>query len=80
MRYVQPLSKGQRQLLENTMKDDASFRARTRAYSLLLKSCLKTLSRLSRGLKIRGYEAAKVLEPEPTGEENTSPPCCASTH
>ncbi len=38
MRYVQPLSKEQRQRLENTMKDDASFRARTRAHSLLLSA------------------------------------------
>ena len=36
MRYVQPLTKEQRELLENTMKDDASFRARSRAHSLIL--------------------------------------------
>ena len=36
VRYVQSLTKEQRELLENTMKDDASFRARSRAHSLLL--------------------------------------------
>ena len=36
VRYVQPLTKEQRELLENMMKDDASFRARSRAHSLLL--------------------------------------------
>ena len=34
VRYVQPLAEEQRELLEKTMKDDASFRARTRAHSL----------------------------------------------
>jgi transposase len=38
VRYVQPLTKEQRELLEKTMQDDASFRARTRAHSLLLRS------------------------------------------
>jgi transposase len=38
VRYVQPLRKEQRQLLEHTMKDDASFRARSRAHSLLLSA------------------------------------------
>jgi len=36
VRYVQPLTPAQRDLLEKTMKEDASFRARTRAHSLLL--------------------------------------------
>jgi transposase len=38
VRYVQPLTTEQRALLEHTMKDDASFRARTRAHSLLLSA------------------------------------------
>ena len=38
VRYVQPLTTEQRQLLENTMKKDASFRARTRAHGLLLSA------------------------------------------
>ena len=36
MRYVQPLTPAQRELLEKTMQEDTSFRARTRAHSLLL--------------------------------------------
>ncbi len=38
MRYVQPLTTEQRQLLDNTMKNDTSFRARNRAHSLLLSA------------------------------------------
>jgi transposase len=38
VRYVQPLTPEQRQLLENTMKDAPSFRARSRAHSLLLSA------------------------------------------
>jgi len=34
VRYVQPLTPEQRQLLETTMKDDSSFRARSRAHGL----------------------------------------------
>ena len=38
MRYVHPLTEQQRTLLENTMKNDASHRARMRAHGLLLSS------------------------------------------
>jgi len=38
VRYVQPLTQAQRQLLETTMKDAPSFRARSRAHSLLLSA------------------------------------------
>ena len=38
MRYVQPLTDEQRQLLEKTMKEDLAFRARSRAHSLLLSA------------------------------------------
>ena len=38
MRYVQPLTEEQRELLDKTMKEDASFRARTRAHSLVLSA------------------------------------------
>jgi hypothetical protein len=43
MRYVQPLTLDQRELLENTMKTDASFRARIRAHSLLLSAQGQTI-------------------------------------
>ena len=38
VRYAQPLTQAQRQLLETTMKDAPSFRARSRAHSLLLSA------------------------------------------
>ena len=38
VRYVQPLTDEQRQLLEKTMKEDTAFRARSRAHSLLLSA------------------------------------------
>jgi len=38
VRYVRPLTAEQRELLEKTMKADTSFRARTRAHSLLLSA------------------------------------------
>ena len=33
MRYIQPLTAEQRALLDKTMRDDPSFRARSRAHS-----------------------------------------------
>jgi len=38
VRYVCPLTEQQRELLESTMKNDASHRARMRAHGLLLRS------------------------------------------
>ena len=38
VRYVRPLTEQQRALLESTMKNDASHRARMRAHGLLLSS------------------------------------------
>jgi hypothetical protein len=47
---------------------------------IVLKSCSKILVMPSRVCRIKGYEETKVLEPESTGQEKTSPPCCVSTH
>jgi transposase len=44
MRYVQPLTPEQRAVLEKTMRTDASFRARTRAHSLLLSAQGQTIT------------------------------------
>ena len=44
MRYVQPLTLEQRDLFEHTMREDDSFRARTRAHSLLLSSQGKAIT------------------------------------
>src|SRR6266852_1821043 len=38
VRYVQPLTNEQRELLEKTMKEDIAFRARSRAHRLLLSA------------------------------------------
>ena len=38
MRYVRPLTEQEREVLESTMKHDASHRSRVRAHSLLLSS------------------------------------------
>ncbi len=38
VRYVQPLTDEQRELLEKTMHEETSFRARSRAHSLLLSA------------------------------------------
>ena len=52
MRYVQPLTPEQRDLLDNTMKSDASFRARTRAHSLLLSSQGKTITDIAQTYQV----------------------------
>ena len=52
MRYVQPPTKEQRELLENTMKDDASFRARSRAHSLLLSAQGTTIKDIAKTYQV----------------------------
>jgi transposase len=47
MRYVQPLTPEQRDLLNQTIREDASFRARIRAHSLLLSSQGKAISEIA---------------------------------
>jgi transposase len=52
VRYVQPLTPEQRALLEHTMKDDASFRARTRAHSLLLSAQGPTIKDIAKTYQV----------------------------
>ena len=52
VRYVQPLTNEQRQLLENTMKDDSSFRARSRAHGLLLSAQGTTIKDIARTYQV----------------------------
>ena len=52
MKYVQPLTPEQRELLEHTMRTDASFRARTRAHSLLLSSQGKTITDIAQTYQV----------------------------
>jgi hypothetical protein len=48
VRYVQPLTQEQRQLLANTMTEDPSLRARSRAHGLLLRAQGTTLKDIAR--------------------------------
>ena len=52
MKYVQPLTPEQRDLLDRTMRSDASFRARTRAHSLLLSSQGKTITDIAQTYQV----------------------------
>ena len=55
VRYVQPLTPEQRQLLETTMKDDPSLRARSRAHGLLLSAhgtTIKDIAKTSQGHRV----------------------------
>ena len=47
VRYVRPLTEQQRALLESTMKNDASHRARMRAHGLLLSSEGRTITAIA---------------------------------
>ena len=48
VRYVRPLTEQQRALLQRTMKNDASHRARMRAHGLLLSSEGRTINTIAK--------------------------------
>jgi transposase len=52
MRYIQPLTTEQRALLDKTMRDDPSFRARSRAHSLLLSAQGKTIKDIAQAYQV----------------------------
>src|SRR5678816_1104090 len=52
VRYVQPLTQEQRQLLETTMKDDSAFRARSRAHGLLLSAHGTTIKDIAKTYQV----------------------------
>src|SRR5215470_3222010 len=52
VRYVRPLTPEQRQLLETTMKDDPSFRARSRAHGLLLSDHGTTIKDIAKTYQV----------------------------
>ena len=52
MRYIQPLTEEQRVLLNETMQDDPSFRARSRAHSLLLSAQGKTIKAIAQTYQV----------------------------
>jgi transposase len=49
---VQPLTDGQRELLEKTMHEDPSFRARSRAHSLLLSAAGTTIKAIAKAYQV----------------------------
>jgi transposase len=52
VRSVQPLTDGQRALLEKTMQADPSFRARSRAHSLLLSAAGMTIKAIAQTYQV----------------------------
>jgi winged helix-turn helix protein len=52
VRYVQPLTPEQRQLLETTMKDAPAFRARSRAHGLLLSAHGTTIKDIAKTYQV----------------------------
>lgn len=52
VRYVQPLTQEQRDLLEHTMRDDTSIRARSRAHSLLLSDQGTTINDIAKTYQV----------------------------
>jgi transposase len=52
VRYVQPLTDGQRALLEQTMQEAPSFRARSRAHSLLLSAAGTTIKAIAKTYRV----------------------------
>jgi len=52
VRYVQPLTQEQRQLFETTVKDDPSFRARSRAHGLLLSTHGTTIKDIAKTYQV----------------------------
>ena len=52
VRYVQSVTDEQRELLEKTMQEDTSFRARSRAHSLLLSASGTTIQTIAKTYQV----------------------------
>jgi transposase len=63
VRYVQPLTEEQPALLERTMKEDASLRARTRAHSLLLSAQGTTIKASAKTYQVNRVTVSAWLQP-----------------
>ena len=71
VRYVQPLTPEQHQLLETTMKDDLSFRARSRAHGLLLRAHGTTIKDIAKTYQVhRVTVSAWIKHWEPHGAQS----------
>jgi transposase len=62
VRYVQPLTDEQRELLEKTMQEDTSFRARSRAHSLLLSAEGTTIKVIAKAYKVHRVTVSAWLK------------------
>lgn len=63
VRYVQPLTQAQRQLLETTMKDDPSFRARSRAHSLLRSAHGTAIKAIAKTYQVHRVTVSAWIKP-----------------
>ena len=62
VRYVQPLTDEQRELLEKTMKEDTAFRARSRAHSLLLSAGGTPIQTIAKTYKVHRITVAAWIK------------------
>ena len=62
VRYVQPLTDEQHELLEKTMHEDPSFRARSRAHSLLLSAEGTPLKTIAKAYKVHRVTVSAWLQ------------------
>jgi transposase len=62
VRYVQPLTEEQREFLDKTMKEEASFRARTRAHSLVLSAQGMTLKDIAQTYQVHSVTVSAWLK------------------
>src|SRR5438128_8257475 len=62
VRYVQPLTDEQRELLEKTMKEDTAFRALSRAHSLLLSAGGTPIQTIAKTYKVHRITVAAWIK------------------
>jgi transposase len=62
VRYVQPLTDEQRKLLEKTMHEDTSFRARSRAHSVLLSAAGTTIKAIAKTYQVHRVTVAAWIK------------------
>ena len=63
MRYVQPFTDEQRALLEKTLREETSFRARSRAHSLFLSAAGTPIKALAKTSQVHRVTVAAWLKP-----------------
>src|SRR5712691_1855591 len=67
VRYVQPLTDEQRELLEKTMKEDTAFRARSRAHSLLLSAAGTPIQVIANAYQVHRVTVSAWMHIAPCG-------------